>query len=132
MLPVRLLELIRDAEGEVRIRAAEALGRVAGQAGPEAAGRAVERLLEFHSEAGADMRVAIARLASARGAERALPTLLEWLHDTRYSIVGGFTHVNQVAYSGALAILARAAPEPPADFEEPPQPVAGPWDKDSG
>jgi hypothetical protein len=100
--------------------------------GPEAAARTLERLLALRSEPNADLRVAISRLAMSRGTEHELPALLEWLGDAEHSF--GYTEITQVcavAYQAALAILARTAPEPPADFREPPEPVAGPWDKAS-
>ncbi len=125
----RLLDLSRDTNDDVRSRAADALGRLGGQAPPEVAGRMVERLLDLSRDTNDDVRVAIARLAATRGAERALPVLLEWLDDAEWGYSYEPTPVYRVAYPAILAILARAAPEPPAGFEGPPQSVSGPWDE---
>jgi hypothetical protein len=97
----------------------------------EVAARAVERLLELSSDADARLRVATAKLCISAGKESALPTLLDWLDDSGYDLaLPEITFVYQEAYRASLAILARSAEEPPVSFEEPPKPVAGPWDED--
>jgi hypothetical protein len=90
--------------------------------------RVVDRLLELGPEAGKDLRGAIVRITASWGNERALPILLAWLDDTEWILVPEPTHMSRAAYQAAIAILARAAPEPPSSFEEPPVPVPGPWD----
>jgi HEAT repeat protein len=128
----RLLDLSRDEDADVRSRAAFALGSLGERATDESAvGRVLECLLDLSPDTEAPLRVATARIAAVQGNERALQILFQWLADRRKAHIAAsfFSSVSEVAYEAAIIILNRVAPEPPTSFEEPPQPVSGPWDK---
>ncbi len=119
----RLLSLVRDRAAEVRRRAAGSLGQVAGSEL-----RAMEALLALSRDGVAEVRASLAQVFAEQGDMRAVPILVAWVKDARESEYKGLRSVGEGAYWAAMAVLARCAPEPPGQVEQP-EPVRGPWDE---